>query len=345
MLPRHASYTNCVTETLAPKPLSRLEILRGMRVSTWEGVWATVWMVLTTGPFKSDSRGCSARLTFTSAARRAPRRRRASSASGVALAIGSGRAGVSLGRARSPGGFSGASSRRFPSFRSCRRGAAPVFVALLALSSALLTITVPAWTSWMSDLVPAEVRGALLRQEKHPGGRRRDAGSAPGGLGARPRGERPRLRAAIGLRALVRRGLSSRARGGVATSPSTRAPRGVEARGRESVQDPRRTARRPELPQVPGILRRGRGRSVGRRPVFRRVDSRRERPEPPLPSPSSFSGRWRAARRSAPCRSGAGWPTSTAAARAHDRDVGDALRAADLALHPARKTPSGSTRL
>ena len=33
------------------------------------------------------------------------------------------------------------------------------FLILLILSSALLTITVPAWTSWMSDLVPNEARG------------------------------------------------------------------------------------------------------------------------------------------------------------------------------------------
>src|SRR5688572_18609450 len=34
-------------------PLNRLEILKGLRISTWEAAWATVWMVLTTGAFQT----------------------------------------------------------------------------------------------------------------------------------------------------------------------------------------------------------------------------------------------------------------------------------------------------
>lgn len=132
-----------------------------MRVSTWEGVWATVWMVLTTGPFQigfarmlgaTDFHlGLLAALPAAVGLLQLP-------ASLWADRLGSRRRfiGASAVTGRLLWGF--IATLPFLPFLPAG-GRLPVFVALLALSSALLTITVPAWTSWMSDLVPGEVRG------------------------------------------------------------------------------------------------------------------------------------------------------------------------------------------
>lgn len=140
-------------------PLNRLEILRGLRLSTWEAVWATVWMVLTTGAFQI---GFALYLGATPVT--------LGLLAGLPAAVGLLQLPASLYVERR------GERKRFVAFASLlgrllwlpilllpfllpRPLALLAFLALLTLSSILLTITVPAWTSWMSDLVPAESRG------------------------------------------------------------------------------------------------------------------------------------------------------------------------------------------
>jgi HEAT repeat protein/Na+/melibiose symporter-like transporter len=148
-----------VSDDENPAPLSRLDVLKGLRLSTWEGVWATVWMVLTTGPFQVGY----ARLLGAS-----------DFALGLIAAL-----PAAVGLLQLPASLRverGISKRRFVGFFAIAGRLLwlpiallpflappplrlPLFLLLLLISSALLTVTVPAWTSWMSELVPAETRG------------------------------------------------------------------------------------------------------------------------------------------------------------------------------------------
>jgi HEAT repeat protein/MFS-type transporter involved in bile tolerance (Atg22 family) len=133
--------------------------MRGLKISTWEAVWATVWMVLTTGAFQT----------------------------GFALGLGATPLALGLLAALpAAAGLLQLPASLYVEKRGERRKfiataailgrlcwlvillipfLLPTSVRLLAfliatsLSAALLTITVPAWTSWMSDLVPESSRG------------------------------------------------------------------------------------------------------------------------------------------------------------------------------------------
>ena len=142
-----------------PRELSRLETLRGMKVSTTEGILATVWNSLSLGTIPQAFAlylGASglvlgllaafqalAGLTTLPAAiftdRRSERRKF------VAVIAGSGRISwflVALAALTLP-----------------RSAAVAVLLAVMFVSWAGVQIGVPAWTSWMNDLVPAGMRG------------------------------------------------------------------------------------------------------------------------------------------------------------------------------------------
>ena len=144
--------------------LSRLEVLRGLRLSIWEGIWATVWVMLTTGAFQigfarhlgaSDFvLGLLAALPSAVGLLQIPaslyverRGERKGFVSWVALA----------------GRLCWLLILLIP-FIPIRSLWIPAFLFLLALSSALMTAVVPGWTSWMSDLVPADGRGRYFAQ-------------------------------------------------------------------------------------------------------------------------------------------------------------------------------------
>ncbi|MBC8138023.1 MAG: MFS transporter, partial [Fibrella sp.] len=144
--------------------LSRLEVLRGLRISTWDAVYATVWMVLTTGAFQIGFARYLGASDFVLGL-----------LAGLPAAVGLLQIPASLYSDRL------ASRKRFVAFNAVAGRlvwllilAMPffvpqalqvwVFVALLTVSSALLTIIGPAWTSWMSDLVPADFRGRYFGQ-------------------------------------------------------------------------------------------------------------------------------------------------------------------------------------
>ena len=146
------------------RELNRLEILRGMRLSIWEAAFATVHSSLTAGAF----------LT------------------GFALWLGAN--DLALGLLTAIPTFAGLVqivASYFGQRPGPRRPAValfailgrilwvpillapvllprslslPVFLILFAASFCLLNLTVPAWTSWMSDLVPADHRGRYFAQ-------------------------------------------------------------------------------------------------------------------------------------------------------------------------------------
>ncbi len=141
------------------RELNRLDILRGMRLSIWDGAFATVHVSLTTGAFLT---GFALWLGANDLAL------------GLLTAIPT-FAGLVQIVASYFGQQSGSRKRFVALFALLGRAAwlpillAPillprslalvVFLFLYALSFAMLNITVPAWTSWMSDLVPADHRG------------------------------------------------------------------------------------------------------------------------------------------------------------------------------------------
>lgn len=142
-----------------PEPISRMEALRGLRISTQEGLWATVFVVLTGGAFQIGFArhlgandfvlGLLAGLPAAVGLLQVPAslyiERRGERRKFVAFSAGAGRlalAALALVALFVP-----------PELKLA------AFLVLLVLSSALLTITVPAWTSWMSDLVPGDARG------------------------------------------------------------------------------------------------------------------------------------------------------------------------------------------
>lgn len=146
-------------ESCAVRELNRLEILRGMRLSIWDGSFATIHSSLTTGAF----------LT------------------GFALWLGANDLALGLLTAvptfaglvqivASYFGQSGGSRKSFVAAFAVigrtlwlpillcplllpRDLALPAFLVLFTASFCLLNVTVPAWTSWMSDLVPPDHRG------------------------------------------------------------------------------------------------------------------------------------------------------------------------------------------
>ena len=140
-------------------PLSRFDALRGLRISIWEGAWATVFGVLTGGAFVTGFAlllgaspfvmGLMAGLPAVVGLLQLP----------AALAMA--RAGS---RKRLVGWSAFAGRALFVPMLAIPFVVPPplrlaVFLVLLTASAALQTITVPAWTSWMSDLVPASSRG------------------------------------------------------------------------------------------------------------------------------------------------------------------------------------------
>ena len=140
-------------------PLSRLDVLRGLRVSTWEGVWATAWAILTGGAFQI---GFALYLGATPLV--------LGLLAGLPAIVGLLQLPASLYGDKLPKRrpFVAASSAlgrllwiviAFLPFVLPLHFALWVFLVLLTVSSALLTIVVPAWTSWMSDLVPSGSRG------------------------------------------------------------------------------------------------------------------------------------------------------------------------------------------
>ena len=146
-------------ESDSPQELNRLEVLRGLRVSIWEACYATVWSALTTGAFLTgyalwlgaDSRA----MGFVTAIPIF-----AGLIQLVASYVGERR------QARRPfvAGFAIAGRMLFlpilllPLVVRPTVALAP-FLLLFALSYVLLNFTAPAWTSWMSDLVPPDHRG------------------------------------------------------------------------------------------------------------------------------------------------------------------------------------------
>jgi hypothetical protein len=130
--------------------LSRLDVLRGLRVATWEGIWATVWVTLTTGAFQIGFARYLGANDFTLGL-----------LAGLPAAVGLLQIPASLLVERR--GASRKSLVAFPAlagrlcwllillipFLFAAPGAAAVaaFVVVLTVSSALLTTAVPAWTS------------------------------------------------------------------------------------------------------------------------------------------------------------------------------------------------------
>src|SRR5579871_6709503 len=144
----------------APRELSRLEILQGLRISTWEGSFSTIHATLTTGAFLTGfalwlgannlvmglitaipTLAGLIQIVASYLAERQPERK-----TFTAWTATSGRAlwlGILL----------------LPLFLP-HSAALAGFLALYTLSLILLNIPVPAWTSWMSDLVPPTIAGA-----------------------------------------------------------------------------------------------------------------------------------------------------------------------------------------
>src|SRR5579871_617426 len=139
--------------------LNRLEVLLGLRISVWEGAFATVWSALTTGVF----------LT------------------GYALWLGADSVAIGLltaiptfaGLVQILSSYTGERRKTRKGFAAGfmlagrllwlpilllawllpHRAAVYPFLLLFTLSYVLVNVPVPAWTSWMSDLVPADYRG------------------------------------------------------------------------------------------------------------------------------------------------------------------------------------------
>ncbi|HEV2471592.1 MAG TPA: MFS transporter, partial [Chthonomonadales bacterium] len=157
-----SSTAEAASETRAHRPpdLSRLDALRGMRISTWEAGYSTVWSALTSGAF----------LT------------------GFALWLGAGSVALGLlaaaptlaGLIQIPSSYLSdrhRERRRFTAWFSLaarilwlpilalpfalKHPLWPVLI-LFTLSYALLNIPQPAFLSWLSDLVPASHRGRFF---------------------------------------------------------------------------------------------------------------------------------------------------------------------------------------
>ncbi|HLV80147.1 MAG TPA: hypothetical protein VKT32_07670, partial [Chthonomonadaceae bacterium] len=154
----------------APRELSRLEILQGLRISTWEGSFSTIHATLTTGAFLTGfalwlgannlvmglitaipTLAGLIQIVASYLAERQPERK-----TFTAWTATSGRAlwlGILL----------------LPLFLP-HSAALAGFLALYTLSFILLNIPVPAWTSWMSDLVPPDHRGRYFARRSRIAG-------------------------------------------------------------------------------------------------------------------------------------------------------------------------------
>jgi HEAT repeat protein len=140
-------------------PLTRPDVLRGLRISVWEGIWATVFSVLTTGAFQTGFAlylGASSFVLGLIAALPAAANLLQLPASLYIERRGERRTFVAFNAA--PGRWLWALVLLIP-FVLPRGAQVPAFLALVTLSAALLAISSPAWTSWMSDLVPPTIRG------------------------------------------------------------------------------------------------------------------------------------------------------------------------------------------
>lgn len=151
--------------------LSRLDILRGLNRSLWEGVWATIWMVLTTGAFQTGFAQSLIGMTPFALGLMA----------GLPAAVNLLQIPASMyverrGERRRFVGFVSVTGRLLwipillIPFVLPPESRLPMYLALLALSSALLSLGVPAWTSWMSDLVPAGSRGEYFARRNQVAG-------------------------------------------------------------------------------------------------------------------------------------------------------------------------------
>ena len=146
-------------EEIGAAPLNRLEVLRGLRISVWEGSFASVWLAMTTGAFltgyalwlgaDSQTLGLiSAIPTFAALAQIISsfygERLRARKAFTAWFTL-SGRA-LWLPILLLPLVLPHAQTLLW-------------FLVLYTLSYVLLNIPLPAYFSWMSDLVPPDHRG------------------------------------------------------------------------------------------------------------------------------------------------------------------------------------------
>ncbi|HLJ56669.1 MAG TPA: MFS transporter [Chthonomonadaceae bacterium] len=141
------------------RELNRLDVLRGLRLSVWDGAFATVHASLTTGAFLTGfALWLGANDLALGLLTAIP------TLAGLVQIVAS-YFGKSLGSRRAFVGWFALISRTLwlpilaaPMFLP--PGAAlPLFLVLFAVSFALMNATVPAWTSWMSDLVPEDHRG------------------------------------------------------------------------------------------------------------------------------------------------------------------------------------------
>lgn len=142
-----------------PHPMPRVDVLRGLRISTAEGLFATVWGVLTTGAFQT---GFALQVGATPF--------HLGLLAGLPAAVGllqvpASLVSVRLRRRKAWVGYFSLIGRLLwlPILALpwlVPQASQPIlFLVLMGLSAAALTVTVPAWTAWMSDLVPAETRG------------------------------------------------------------------------------------------------------------------------------------------------------------------------------------------
>ncbi|HZT44398.1 MAG TPA: MFS transporter [Chthonomonadaceae bacterium] len=153
-----------------PRELSRLEILQGLRISTWEGSFSTIHATLTTGAFLTGfalwlgannlvmglitaipTLAGLIQIVASYLAERQPERKKFTAWT------------ATLGRTLWLGIL------LLPLFLP-HSAALAGFLVLYTLSFVLLNIPVPAWTSWMSDLVPPDNRGRYFARRNRIAG-------------------------------------------------------------------------------------------------------------------------------------------------------------------------------
>lgn len=155
----------------APTPLNRLDILRGLNISVWEGVWATIWMVLTTGAFQTGFAQHEVLATPFALGLMA----------GLPAAVNLLQIPASLyverrGERRTFIAFTAVMGRLLwlpillIPFLLPPEARLFTYLALVTASAALMSLSVPAWTSWMSDLVPAGSRGEYFARRNQVAG-------------------------------------------------------------------------------------------------------------------------------------------------------------------------------
>ncbi|GAB4454498.1 MAG: hypothetical protein OHK0029_09160 [Armatimonadaceae bacterium] len=142
-----------------------------MNISIWEGVWATIWMVLTTGAFQIGfaQKEIGATPFVLGLMAGLP-------AAANLLQIPASLYVERRGERRRFVAYTALIGRLLwipilllpffvpPAVRL------PLFLLLLTLSAASLSLSVPAWTSWMSDLVPETMRGEYFARRNQVAG-------------------------------------------------------------------------------------------------------------------------------------------------------------------------------